>query len=170
MFYGLQFRISATVRYFTRSKTEAIAKSKSTFLQKCAFSWNNFLSFSEKKICSTAATGAAIANSRFLHTKVCTLIVDTSSERPIGSKSLWSRIYSEEIGKKCGGGAKFAKLINVELVEFWLLQFKKGLTLLWDTSSEVSTEGWRVNETSTVCILGEKALSLFYLLSFANLV
>ena len=49
VFYGLQFRISATVRYFTRSKTEAIAKSKSTFLQKCAFSWNNFLSFSEKK-------------------------------------------------------------------------------------------------------------------------
>ena len=36
---------------------------------------------------------AAIANSRFLHTKVCTLIVDTSSERPMGSKYLWSRIY-----------------------------------------------------------------------------
>ena len=155
VFYGLQFRISATVRYFTRSKTEAIAKSKSTFLQKCAFSWNNFLSFSEKKICSTAATGAAIANSRFLHTKVCTLIVDTSSERPMGSKSLWSRIYSEEVGKNVQG---VAQLINVELVEFWLLQFKKGLTLLWDTSSEVSTEGWRVNETSTVCIIGEKAL------------
>ena len=57
--------------------------------------------------------------------------------------------------KKCAGGAKLAKLINVELVEFWLLQFTKGLTLLWDISSEVSTEGWRVNETSTVCILGE---------------
>ena len=64
MFYGLQFHISATVRYFTRSKTETIAKSKSTFLQICAFSWNIFFLFSEKK---SALLGSNCEFSFFAH-------------------------------------------------------------------------------------------------------
>jgi hypothetical protein len=69
-------------------KPKQLQKVRALFCKNVLFHEIIFFLFQKKRICSTAATGAAIANSRFLHTKVCTLIVDTSSERPMGSKSL----------------------------------------------------------------------------------